>query len=264
MRKWAWGVALLLLAAGPAAGQDWAKDKLKKSSRHGEWVKVKHGDREVQTWLVYPEVKDKATAVVVIHEIFGLSDWVRLLADELAEAGYIAIAPDLLSGMGPKGGGTEGLGSAVGKAIQKLPPDQITADLNAVADYVQKLPACNGKVAACGFCWGGGQVFRFATNRKDLKAAFVFYGAFPHTEKDLARIQCPVYGFYGENDARINATLAQTQDQMKQAGKTFEPVIYEGAGHGFLKAGEQPDAMAANRKALTAAWQRWKGLLKGL
>src|SRR5437588_12709324 len=149
------GAALVVFGVltAPSWGQDWAKAKLQKSPRHGEWIKVKQGNREVQAWVVYPEVKDKATAVVVIHEIFGLTDWVRLTADELAEAGYIAIAPDLLSGMGPKGGGTEDLGGGVGKAIRDLPPNQITADLNAVADYVQKLPACNGKVAVCGFCW---------------------------------------------------------------------------------------------------------------
>jgi carboxymethylenebutenolidase len=265
MRLWAWGVALLLVAAGPAAGQDWAKEKLKKSSRHGEYVKVKHGNREVQTWVVYPEVKDKATAVVVIHEIFGLSDWVRLLADEMAEAGYIAIAPDLLSGMGPKGGGTDDFGGGnVMKAIQSLPAKQITADLNAAADYVKKLPACNGKVAACGFCWGGGQVFRFATNNKDLKAAFVFYGSFDHTPTDLARIHCPVYGFYGENDARINKTLPNTEKEMKAAGKKFEPVIYQKSGHGFMRAGEQPGASSDNRRGREQAWERWKMILKSL
>src|SRR5262249_24494455 len=143
------GAALVTLGllAAPCWGQDWAKAKLAESPRHGEWVKVKQGNRDVQAFLVYPEVKDKATAVVVIHEIFGLTDWARLLADELAEAGYIGIAPDLLSGMGPKGGGTDELGGKVGKVIRDLPPDQITADLNAVANYVKNLPACNGKVA---------------------------------------------------------------------------------------------------------------------
>src|SRR6187455_802258 len=145
--------AVLGLAASVSA-QDWAKKMLEKSPRHGEWVKVKHGNREVQSFVVYPEVKEKATAVVVIHEIFGLSDWVRLTADELAEAGFIAIAPDLLSGMGEGGGGTDKT-KDVGKTIRDLPPDQITADLNACVDYVTKLPASNGKVAACGFCWGG-------------------------------------------------------------------------------------------------------------
>src|SRR5437763_8285437 len=140
-------VALVAVAvfAAAAPAQDWAKAKLEKSPRHGEWVKVKHGDREVTSFVVYPEVKDKAAAVVVIHEIFGLTDWVRGVADQLAEAGYIAIAPDLLSEAGPKGGGTDSFGGEeVRKAIMSLPPDQVTADLNACVEYVSKLPACNG------------------------------------------------------------------------------------------------------------------------
>src|SRR5947209_5312059 len=165
MNRFVLALAAGLSAAAAAPAQDWAKARLEKSPRHGEWVKVKHGDREVQSFVVFPEVKDKATAVVVIHEIFGLTDWVRLVADQLAEAGYIAIAPDLLSGAGPKGGGTAELGGddAVRRAISSLPPDQISADLDTVAEYVAKLPACNGKLAVMGFCWGGKQSFRYAT-----------------------------------------------------------------------------------------------------
>src|SRR6266852_2961404 len=170
--------------------QDWARAHLAKSPRHQEWVEVKYGNRTVKSFVVYPEVKTRATAVVVIHEIFGMSDWVQALTDELAEAGYIAIAPDLLSGMGPNGGGTDELAASnsVGQAIGKLPPDQITADLNAVADYVSKLPAANGKIAVTGYCWGGSQSFRFATNRPSLKAAFVFYGTAPTTQSPDPRI----------------------------------------------------------------------------
>src|SRR5437879_6408805 len=220
-----------LLAAVTAQAQDWAKARLENSPRHREWVKLKHGDREVNGYIAYPEVKEKATAVVVIHEIFGLTDWVRGVTDQLAEAGYIAIAPDLLSGAAPGGGGTAefGGGDAVRKAIFSLPPDQITADLQAVADYVAKLPACNGKVAVGGFCWDGAQTFRFATNRRELKAAFSFYGAMPEKEADMARINCPVYGFYGGNDERINASIPTAVALMKKAGKTYEPVTYEGA-----------------------------------
>src|SRR5262245_54339776 len=185
--------------------QDWAKQRLAKSPRHQEWVKVKNGTREVSSFVVYPEVKNKATAVVVIHEIFGMSDWVQSLTDQLAEAGYIAIAPDLLSGMGPNGGGTSSLGNGVGQAIRDLPPDQITADLNAVAEYVAKLPASNGKVVVTGYCWGGSQSFRFATNNPNIKAAFVFYGSGPAAtdgtpnKEALAKISAPVYGFYASN-----------------------------------------------------------------
>jgi carboxymethylenebutenolidase len=259
-------LCIALCAAAVAPAQDWAKAKLEKSPRHGEWVKVKHGDREVQSFVVYPEVKDKATAVVLIHEIFGLTDWVRLVADELAEAGYIAIAPDLLTGQGPKGGGTAELGGndGVRRAIMSLPPEQVTADLNACVDYVAKLPSCNGKVAVAGFCWGGGQTFRFATNNQNIKAAFVFYGTGPDKESDFARITIPVYGFYGGNDNRVNATIPKSTEMAKKADKKYEPVTYEGAGHGFMRAGAAPDANAANRKAQEEAWTRLKDLLKNL
>jgi carboxymethylenebutenolidase len=257
--------AAVALAVPAARAQDPSKARLEASPRHGEWVKLKHGDREVQSFVVYPEVKDKATAVVVIHEIFGLADWVRSVADQLAEAGYIAIAPDLLSGMGPNGGGTESFGGeAVRKAIQSLPPDQVTADLKAALDYAASLPACNGKVTVAGFCWGGGQSFRFATNEPRLKAAFVFYGGGPVEPDAIQRIACPVHGFYGGNDARVNATIPKSEELMQAAGKAFEPVIYEDAGHGFMRAAEMPGASEANVKAREAAWQRWKKILAGL
>src|SRR5437899_1263860 len=217
------GTLLLgLAAAGPA--QDSVKQRLEKSPRHHEWVVVKNGTRDVHCFVVFPEVKDKATAVLVIHENKGLTDWVRGVADQLAEAGYIAIAPDMLSGVGPNGGRTSDFKSvdAATKALYKLKPEQVTGDLNAAADYVLKLPACNGKLAVAGFCWGGGQSFRFATDDKALKAAFVFYGTGPTDEAEIARIQCPVYGFYGGNDARVTSTVAKTSEVMKQAGKTYE------------------------------------------
>ena len=266
--------------------QDWAKARLAKSSRHQEWVKVKNGAREVSSFLVYPETKNKATAVVVIHEIFGMSPWVQSLTDELAEAGYIAIAPDLLSGMGPNGGGTDSLsGNAVGQKIRDLPPDQITNDLNAVVDYVSKLPASSGKVVVTGYCWGGSESFRYATNNPNIKAAFVFYGSAPATGADgtidkaaLARIKAPVYGFYAGNDARIDATLPATTAAMKELNKKYDPVTYEGAGHGFMRAGDAPeptdttaadyqkqlDAWRGNRSARDEAWARWKKLLAAI
>src|ERR1700676_4873685 len=193
-----------------------------------------------------------------------MTDWVEDLADQLAAAGYIAVAPDLLSGMGPNGGRSSAF--AEGKtmeAVSHLNPDQVTADLNAVADYALKLPASNGKLFVAGFCWGGGQAFRFATNRPDLAAAFVFYG--PPPDKDsMARIKAPVYGFYAGNDERIGATISDTIANMKAAGKTFEPVTYEGAGHGFMRAGEAPNAKEADRKAREDAWKRWKSLMERL
>jgi carboxymethylenebutenolidase len=250
-----------LLAAPFAAAQDWAKAALEKSPRHAEWVTVKHGGRAVETFVVYPESKRRTPVVLIIHEIFGMTDWVQDLADQVAAAGYIAVAPDLLSGMGPNGGRSNSFsGDAAREAVGKLNPDQVTADLNAAADYAVKLPASSGKLFVGGFCWGGTQTFRFATNRADLAAAFVFYGGPP--EKDaMARIKAPVYGFYAGNDARIDATIPDTITQMKAAGKAYEPVTYEGAGHGFMRAGEAPDASDANKKARADAWTRWKSLL---
>jgi carboxymethylenebutenolidase len=264
-------------APAPPAGQPWAKAAVEKSPRHREWVNVKSGDRTISAFVVYPEVKTKATSVVVIHEIFGMTDWVQMLTDELAEAGYLAIAPDLLSGMGPNGGGTSSFadGAAVGKAIRDLPPDQITADLNAVADYVGKLPAANGKVAAAGFCWGGAQAFRFATNRPSLAAAFVFYGNGPDSPEAIARIKAPVFGFYAGNDARIGATVPKTMEMMTAAKKDYDIVTYEGSGHGFMRAGDAPppaadaeakvrETYAGNKKARDESWARWKKILAKL
>jgi carboxymethylenebutenolidase len=254
----------ILLSVQTVAAQEWsqpwARERIATSPRHSEWATVKHDGRNVETLIVYPESKDKRPVVLIIHEIFGLSDWAQELADEVAAAGYIAVAPDLLSGMAPNGGRTKDFATGVTEAVSKLNPDQVTADLNAAADYGLKLPASNGKIYVAGFCWGGGQTFRFATNRADLSAAFVFYGPPPATDAML-HIKAPVYGFYAGNDARIDATIPDTIAAMKAAGKTYEPVTYEGAGHGFMRAGEAPDATDANKKARDDSWKRWKSLL---
>src|SRR5258707_13504735 len=244
--------AIALTARNGAAqewSQPWARERITKSPRHSEWVTIKHDGRNVETLIVFPESKEKRPVVLVIHEIFGLSDWAQELADEVAQAGYIAVAPDLLSGMGPNGGRTNSFTSGgVTEAVSKLNPDQVTADLNGAADYGIKLPSANRKLLVAGFCWGGGQTFRFATNRADLSAAFVFYGP-PPAKDAMSRIKAPVYGFYAGNDARIDATIPDAIAAMKAAGKTYEPVTYEGAGHGFMRAGEPPDdSNHANKK----------------
>jgi carboxymethylenebutenolidase len=259
------GIFMAVLVWACAAGaQDSVRVRLNESPRHQEWVKVKSGERQVHAFLVFPEVADPALAVVVIHENRGLTDWVRSVADHLAEAGYIAIAPDLLSGMGPEGGGTDAFPSSdeARQALYQLMPEQIEADLNGVVEYVKNLPACSGKVVVGGFCWGGGQTFAFAAQRADLNAAFVFYGRGPEAEEAVARIACPVYGFYGGQDERINAAIPQIAGWMEKAGKVYEPVIYEGAGHGFMRSGEGTGAGAADQKARALGWSRWLGLLE--
>lgn len=261
------GVAAIGLGLSSLHAQDWARNMVDKSPRKREWVTVKHGGRAVESTVAYPQSKGKSPAMVVIHEIFGMTDWVENVTDEFAEAGFISIAPDLLSGMAPKGGRTKDFPAAEGgggfgpaaQAIMKLPPDQVTADLNAVVDYCKSLPSCNGKVCVVGFSWGGSQCFRFATNRKDLSAVFPFYGSGP--ESGISNIQAPVYGFYGGTDTRINGSIPQTQEQMKAAGKFYEPVIYDGAAHGFMRTGEQPGATEADKKARDAAWAKIKSLM---
>lgn len=257
--------AMAALWAFAAGAQDSLQVRLNESPRHQEWVKIASGTRQIEAFVVYPEVAEKAQAVVVIHENRGLTDWVRGVADRLAEAGYIALAPDLLSGTGPGGGGTASFASpdSARQAIYRLPAPQVSADLNAVADYLAKLPAADGRVAVAGFCWGGGRAFAFAAERPGLAAAYVFYGTGPDSAAVLAQVACPVYGFYGGNDARVNATIPVSAQGMKAAGKVYEPVTYEGAGHGFLRAGEAADASPADRQARAAAWDRWLRLLAG-
>jgi carboxymethylenebutenolidase len=253
---------VLPLATVSLHAQDWAKARLDASPRHHEYVPLKHGDRTVQAFVVYPEVKTKAPVVILIHEIFGLSDWAKEMADELAGQGFIVVAPDLLTGFGPNGGGSSAFASQddTVKAVSGLDPAVVNADLDAAADYGKKLPAGNGKIATVGFCWGGGKSFAFATHRKDLSAAFVFYGPGP---SDVTTITAPVYGFYAGNDARIGATLPATTEAMKAAGKKFEPVTYEGAGHGFMRAGEDPNnTVPGNKTAREQGFTRLVTLIK--
>ena len=254
----------LTLAAPSAHAQDWARTRLDASPRHREWVSLQHGNRTLQAYVVYPEVKTKAPVVILIHEIFGLSDWAREMADELAAAGYIVIAPDLLSGFGPNHGGSSAFPDqeATVKAVSALDPDTVNADLDAAADYAKTIPAANGKITVAGFCWGGSKSFAFATHRHDLAAAFVFYGT-PPPDSELSKITAPVYGFYAGNDARVGATVPGTITAMKAANKKFDPITYEGAGHGFMRAGEDPtNTNPANKSAREQAFTRLTTLLQ--
>ena len=254
-------LVLVFLAATVSRAQDWAKSRLDASPRHHEYVTLKHDARSVQAFVVYPEVKEKAPVVILIHEIFGLSDWAKEMADELAAEGFIVIAPDLLSGFGPNGGGSSEFASqdATVKAVSGLDPAGVLADLDAAAEWAKHVPAGNGKIAVTGFCWGGGKSFAFAAHSKVLSAAFVFYGPGP---ADVSTVSAPVYGFYAGNDARIGATIPATTDAMKAAGKSYDPVTYDGAGHGFMRAGEDPtNTNPANKTARDQGFARLVKLL---
>jgi len=247
-----------IFVASNVVAQDWAKERVKLSPRHSEYVDIKSGSRTIWLRVVYPESKEKTPAVLVVHEIFGMTDWIKSLCDQLAENGIIAIAPDLLSG------NTYEDVDGARKAIAALPKEEIKADLDAASNYALKIPSCNGTLAICGFCWGGGVTFGYANENPKLKAAYSFYGTAPDEASKVANIPCPVYGFYAENDERVDATIPKAEELMKAAAKKYEPVIYKGAGHGFMREGESPTGTPENKKARDEAWVRWKTLLKQL
>jgi carboxymethylenebutenolidase len=236
------------------AGEESAKLALDVSPRHGEWVDVKReGSAAIRTWVVYPERKQKAGVVIVIHEVYGQTEWIRAVADQLAKEGFIAVAPDLLSGLGPGGGGTESVASRddVVKLVRGLSPEDAAARLNVVHDYAVKLPAANGKSATIGFCWGGARSFAYPAAQPAVDAAVVYYGSSPEAAV-LANVKAPVLGLYGSDDARVNATVGPAQEEMKKLGRSFEAHTFDGAGHGFLRA--QTGREGANLKATQKAW----------
>jgi len=262
-----WGAALLTSAApvvaqqtAPAAsmppGEGQARERLDTSPRHGEMIDVPLDDHTLQSWIVYPERSDKAPVVIVIHEIYGLTDWIRSVADQLAADGFIAIAPDLLSGMGPGGGGTNAFEGrdAVVQAVRGLDNETVVKRLNAVKEYALGLPAAGETYATVGYCWGGSTSFYYATQQPELDAAVVYYGTAPEEKSLLENVEAPVLGLYGEDDARVTSTVEATKEAMQGAGKTFESHIYERAGHGFLRAQDQREG--ANEKAAMQAWPK--------
>jgi carboxymethylenebutenolidase len=266
--------------------QSWATEKLARSPRRKEWVTISSGDRKLSAWVIHPQVKGKVLAVLVLHEVFGLTDSTTNTADEVAAMGYIAIVPDMLSGFGPNGGGTSSFRTThdAGGTLDLREDKDVYVDLNAWADYGNKLHEANGKLAIVGLTWGGGVAFRFAiaAPRKDLKAVFVFCVAGPpdynqgptHHDKGIhdfpvVKTTVPVYGFYGSKDltgppdAEVLSSLPATKEAMAAAGNMYDPVVYEGAEHAFMRIGEDPaNGNPANAAAVKAASERLEKLLK--
>jgi carboxymethylenebutenolidase len=226
-----------------------AQSRLAASSRHGEWVMVKTGADSVRAWVVYPERKTKAPVVVVIHEIFGVSNWMRAVTDQLAADGYIAIAPDLLTKFNiPNTAAGEPDPEQFRARIREITPDQYQPQIRAVAQYAMSLPAAEKKYGLVGFCWGGGAVFEHAARYPDVKAVVSYYGTTP---TNYASLKTPVLGMYGENDERVNSTIARADSAAAQGGFVYEHRRFTGAGHGFLRG---QDNNAANAAAATEAW----------
>jgi carboxymethylenebutenolidase len=224
-------------------------DRLKSSPRHNEMIEIKVPGQEkpMKAMIAHPERPDKAPVVICIMEVFGMSDWVKATTDQLAADGFIAIAPDFTS----LKSGTVQTGQF--SATQGITADMVVADCNAVREYAMKLPDANGKLATVGFCWGGGMSFAYAVAQPELNAAVVFYGT-PPADDQLAKIKAPVAGVYGGNDARITATVPATTAAMKKLNKTYDPHVYDGAGHGFMRQQTGPGTTDANAKAAQTAW----------
>ena len=254
-------VAVTGLLVGAAAmwvfGIGWGtRPRSSAPTTHGEWVKFANaaGD-SVRAYVAYPERKDKAPGVIVIHEVFGLSDWEPTVADRLAGAGYVAIVPDLLSS---RFGMTPATGDSGRKLTALLAPAAVTADLDAAYAYLNGLPAVKKEdVATIGFCWGGGQSFRYATSNPRLKAAVVCYGS-PPDSATFPAIKARLLGVYGEDDARINATIPDVDRQLKARKVSYRYDIYPGTGHGFLKPGRK----GSDTPAVEQAWTRILGFFK--
>ncbi len=229
--------------------EETAKARLEASPRHGEMASVDVGGAPVRTWIVYPERKERAPVVVVIHEIFGLTDWIRAVADQLAAEGFIAVAPDLLSGKGAGGGGSETFPSRddAMKAVSALPHDEVMTRLDAVRAWALALPAASDKSMSIGFCWGGGKSFAYALHQADLNGAVVYYGPSPDPASGG---KAPIIGLYGGDDARVNGTIEPAKKALGTG--RFEAHLFEGAGHGFLR--QQSGQNGANLRATEQAW----------
>lgn len=226
--------------------------RLSSSPRHGEWVTIRTGDGDsLRAWVVYPERSTKAPVVLVVHEIYGLSSWVRSVADQLAADGFIAIAPDLLTMKNLPDGPDSVVAPLAVAAIRTLDPAWVQRQLDAVAQYGMSLPSAQKKYGIVGYCWGGGVSFAHAVHAPSLGASVVYYGVSPPTAS-LASVRAPVLGLYGGSDARVDATIPPADSALRALGRTYVPTLYPGAGHGFLR--QQTGMDGANLAAARAAW----------
>jgi carboxymethylenebutenolidase len=247
-------------AAGDLAYQDpslpadaaGALARLNASPRHGEWVMIDAAGDSIRAFVVYPERSIPAPVVLVVHEIYGVTHWIRGVADQLAREGFIAIAPDLMTAANvPVGDDGDPIRDQATAAIRALDPGIYHRQLRAIAAWGMALPAATPRYGIVGFCWGGTASFTHAIEAPDVGAAVVYYGSSPATER-LQAIRAPVLGLYGEDDARVNATVPAAAAEMQRLGRSFESHFYEGAGHGFLR--QQDGRDGANLAATRAAW----------
>jgi len=254
---------LFLFLFSSLGAQEFAFKDLSSSRHQMEWIKIESAGSSVNSFIVYPDSLSTAPAIIIIHEEFGMTEWMMSFADQLALQKYIAIVPDLLTRKSP-GKDTIGEVRNWGDARDKLlslDQEEIFTTIDIVQNYISGLPSCNGTILIVGLGWGGSQVFHYLLQDDNLEAGLIFYGIAPGKKKKLKQVSTPIYGFYGENDSRVNKTLWSTDKKMKQLDKSFYPVVYEFGGHGFMRSGERPNANEGNIKARTAAWKRLRTIL---
>jgi carboxymethylenebutenolidase len=233
--------------------QEFVEAALAASPRHSEWVDITRSNgAPVRAFVVYPESKSRTGVVMVIHENRGLNDWARSVADQLAEDGFIAIAIDMLSGMGPDGGHTDSIAAdQVGRVLSSLTNEEANRRIDAVREYAIQIPAANGRVGIVGFCWGGGRVFNYAIHQPAIDAGVVYYGPAPSDPVMLDRVVAPLLGLFGEDDARVNTTVNAALPILNKEKKRLDARMFAGAGHGFLR---QQFGREANLTASEKAW----------
>lgn len=260
---------IVFFVCSPVLAQDYAEQQIEESPRHHEWITIESNDRTLHNFVAYPERSDEAPVVIVIHENRGLDVWARSFADQLAAEGYIAIAPDLISNTVEGREKTSDFESSdeAREAIYDLEEEMVTSDLNNVLNYAQTIEAGDGTIAVAGFCWGGSQSFNLATTAGEkIDAALVFYGTGPDGDEVYSGIGASVYGFYGGDDERVNSTIHHSEEMMEQYDKTYDYEIYEGAGHAYMRSGDDPELEEddPNRIARNESWKRLKNIIDNL
>lgn len=255
--------ATVMTNEGNEADVNPMKESLSESPRHQEWVEIDNNGKTVHAFVVYPENKENSSAVVMIHENKGLNDWARNMADQVAAEWHIVIAPDLLSSFDDTRVKTSDFATDddATQALYSLSQETISSDLAAVTKYAKSLESFNGNLVSAGFCWGGSQSFRLANQKDDFKASLVFYGTAPEEEEFYEDVAVPVYGFYAENDDRVNATIEKTETEMQKNEKTFEYEYYDGVGHAFMRKADTDETDELSIEAKNIAFERMKEIL---
>ncbi|HEX8141377.1 MAG TPA: dienelactone hydrolase family protein [Pyrinomonadaceae bacterium] len=218
----------------------------------GQMIEYKSGDMQIPAYVSRNKAGPARGAVLVIHEVFGLNDHIKTIADRIAAEGYFALAPDFFvrAAEPPPKDATDM--AALRKAASSIPNEVAIKDMQAGLDFLKTLNSVMPGTVSIGFCMGGGYSYQLATHTKDLAGAVIFYGRTPI--ELVPQVSCPLLGSFGELDQGIPPEkVREFAEALKKAGKQADIKIYEGAKHGFFN-DTRPEAY--NAGAAADAWQR--------